>query len=105
MTESEWKILRDVKQAALERLCARILEQCQAVIQGQGTSHERYLRLYETVHKGDDEIAWGFNDVKRSTALIKLSVMTRLGLVTDEELARFEPGTQETVRFMMGLGD
>jgi hypothetical protein len=75
------------------------------VIRGEGTSHGRYLRLYETVHKGDDEVDWAFNDLKRSTALIKLGAMARLGLVTDEELARFEPDTRETVRFMLRGGD
>jgi len=104
MTEREWKVLRDVKQAALERLCGRILEQCQAVMQGEGTNHERYLRLYETVHEGDDDIARGFNDLKRSTALVKLEVMVRLGLVTDDKLARFDPGTQDAIRFMVGRG-
>ena len=57
MTEAEWKILRTVKGAALERLCGRIMDECQVEIQGSGTNHERYLRLFQVVRQGDDDIA------------------------------------------------
>jgi hypothetical protein len=100
MTESEWKILRTVKEAALERLCGRIMDQSQAVIQGRGTNHERYLRLYKVVQDGDDEVAWAFNDLRRSTADYRLAAMVKLGLVTDEELGRFSEATRESTRFL-----
>jgi hypothetical protein len=103
MTESEWKILRTVKEAALERLCGRIMDQCQAVIQGRGTNHERYLRLYKVVQDGDDEVAWAFNDLRRSTANHRLAAMVKLGLVTDEELGRFSESTRETTRLLVSL--
>jgi hypothetical protein len=103
MTESEWKILREVKAAALERLCGRILEESQAAIQGVGTNYERFLRLFDTVRDRNDDVAWAFDNLKRSTADQKLGIMVKLGLVTDEELARFSPETQATVRYMVGI--
>jgi hypothetical protein len=105
MTEPEWKILREVKAAALERHCARILERCQAVIGGEGTSHERYLSLWKAIEKGDGEIGRAFDGLSRSTAMMKLAMMASMGLVTSEELARFEPRTLEAVRFMLGEHD
>jgi hypothetical protein len=102
MTESEWKILRTVKQAALERLCGRILDECQVAIQASGTNHERYLRLFQVVEQGDKDIAWAFNGLRRSTADVSLGVMARLGLVTDEELGRFSEQTRTLVAFMAG---
>lgn len=103
MTEAEWKILRTVKEAALARLCERIMKQGQEAIQSPGTSHERYLRLFQVVHDGDDDVARAFNGLSRSTADVKLLTMAGLGLVTDDELSRFEPRTQELVRAMAGL--
>ncbi|HEU4557167.1 MAG TPA: hypothetical protein VFS20_04930 [Longimicrobium sp.] len=103
MTESEWKTLRTVKEAALERHCGRILDECQAVIQGSGSSHERYLRLYEVVENGDNQISWAFNDLRRSVADERLAFMVQLGLVTDEELGRFSGETRERTRLIVGL--
>lgn len=103
MTESEWKILREVKAAALERLCGRILEDSQAAMQGAGTNHERFLRLFDTVRDRNDEIARTFDRLSRSTADQKLGAMIKLDLVTDEELARFSQETQATARYMFGI--
>lgn len=103
MTESEWKILRTVKEAALERLCERIMDECQTVIQGSGTSHERYLRLFRAVERGDKKIAWAFNDLRRSVADERLAFMVHLGLVTDEELGRFSESTRERTRLLLEL--
>lgn len=101
MTEAEWKTLRTVKEAALERLCGRILDESQAAIQGDGSNHERFLRLFAVVRDRNDDVAWAFDRLSRSTADQKLAVMAKLGLVTDDELARFEPGTQAFVRTMV----
>jgi hypothetical protein len=103
MTESDWKILRDVKPAALERLCGRILEASQDAIRGFGTNHERFLRLFETIQNRNEEIVWAFDRLSRSTADQKLGAMIKLGLVTDEELARFSPETLGTARYMVGI--
>ena len=101
MTESEWKILRTVKEAALERLCGRIMDECQAAIQASGTNHERYLRLFQVIEEGDQDIAQAFNGLRRSTADTSLGVMARPGLVTDEELGRFSEETRRFVAFMI----
>lgn len=101
MTEAEWKILRAVKEAALERLCGRILDESQAAIHGEGTNHERFLRLFAVVRGRNDDIAWVFDRLSRSSADQKLAIVVKLGLVTDDGLSRFEPGTQEFVRTMV----
>ncbi|HYH82895.1 MAG TPA: hypothetical protein VEX86_24085 [Longimicrobium sp.] len=102
MIESDWKILRTVKEAALERLCGRILAQAKAVIDSdEGSNHERYGRLFQTIKDRDDDIKWAFDRVSRSNALQKLAAMVKLELVTDEELARFSEETRETARRML----
>ena len=99
--ESDWKIFRTVRQAALDRCCARVLDECAAVIRDTSiTNHERYLRLFRLLDERDDDLASAFNDFRRSTAIIQLAQIHRLGVVTDEELRRFSP---ETRRLVIGL--
>jgi hypothetical protein len=100
MDEQDWKVLRNVKEAALERLSERILQDCRETIQGGGSWHARYLRVFKAIRHGDDEIAWAFNDLRRSNMLHKLAAMVKLGLVTNEELARFTPRTRESVELL-----
>jgi hypothetical protein len=100
--ESDLKIFRTVRAAALDRFCARILEECAAVLRdAKTTNHERYLRLYRLIQERDDDIASAFNDFRRSTAFFQLARIHGLGVVTDEELARFSPETREIVVAML----
>jgi len=43
------------------------------------------------------DIAAAFDGLSRSKALIKLAIMNRLGLITEEEFARFSKETQDLV--------
>jgi hypothetical protein len=79
------------------------MDPCQGVIQGRGTNHERYLRLFRVLQDGDDDVAWAFNDLRRSTANNRLAAMVKLGLVTDDELGRFSEATRETTQLMLRL--
>jgi hypothetical protein len=100
--EPDWKVFRTVRAAALDRYCARVLDECAAVIQDTSTTnHERYLRLFRLLDDRDDALASAFNDFRRSTAIIQLAHIRRLGVVTDEELGRFSPGTREVVNALV----
>ena len=70
--ESDWRVLRTVKEAALDRYCARVLADCIAVMRGEGTAHERYLRLSALLRSRDDDLSRAFDDVRRSTAMMRL---------------------------------
>ena len=96
--ESDWKVFRTVRATALDRFCARVLEECAAVLRDtKPTNHERYLRLYRLLQERDRDIAFAFNDLRRSTAYVQLARIHGLGAVTDEELARFSPETRKIV--------
>lgn len=96
--ESDWKIFRTVRAAALDRFCARVLEECAAVIKDTSISnHDRYLRLFRAIQERDKDIAFAFNDFRRSTAVLSLARIHVLGAVTDEELGRFSAGTRVVV--------
>lgn len=72
ISEPDWKLLRELKPVALERLCARILQRVALQCASNGeTSHQRFLKAFSLIESGNDDIA--------------------RGLITDEELLRFSP--------------
>ena len=102
--ESDWKLFRTVREAALDRYCAGVLEECAAIIADErATHHERYGRLYRLLKKRDRTLADTFDNPRRSVARMQLAQMDALGLVTDIELARFSEDTRETVMRIRSL--
>jgi len=96
--ERDWVIFRELRQVALARLCDQILAEVKAEIERPGkSSHEKYLSLFRLIHQRDDDIARGFNDFRRSTALAQIGIIHCMGLFTGEELRRFSPETLEIV--------
>jgi len=98
ISESDWKILRQIKPVALERFCRRVLADVTQVVNSSAeTHHQRYLRIFQLLRKQDDDLARAFDDIRRSNALSKLMMMRALGLLTDEEFMRFRPETRNLV--------
>ncbi len=90
--ESDWKLFRSLHTLALERFCQRVLDDIASVGSGVGKSaHQRYLEIYRLVHERDKELANAFNDVHRSTAIMRLGIIESHDLLTPEELAQFSP--------------
>jgi len=88
--ESDWKTLRQLQPELLERFCRRILDEVVAAAGQEGQNyHQRYLRVYQLMREEDKTLGDAFDDLKRSNALIKLMQMRSLGLLRDEEFARF----------------
>lgn len=102
--EADWKVLRSVKDAALNRLCERILDESRRVMDdGSLTAHQRYLKLFKLIQDRDDDIAMAFNDMRRSRAMNRISWIRYLDLLTEEEWERFSPRTRETALFLAGM--
>jgi hypothetical protein len=100
--EAEWRILRELKPIALERFCERVLSEVSRLASDTDKSaHERYLAIFKLMDLRDDEIANAFNDMRRSTAMRRLTFIKYLDLLTGEEMARFSPETRELVDFLV----
>src|SRR5262245_27807922 len=96
LPESDWRVLRTLHRIALDRYCARVLDECAAVLRSTGGSpHDRYMQLFRLVRDRDDELADAFNDLRRSSAIRRLAAMIILNAVTEDELAQFSPATRE----------
>ena len=98
IAEPDWRVFRELREAALGRLCERILTDAKKLIDAPAkTPHEKYLKLYELIQKRDADIARGFNDFRRSTAIVQIGIIHQLGLFTPEELRRFSRETLELI--------
>jgi hypothetical protein len=103
--EVDWKVFREVQPIALDRFCKRILGEVAGIAaDGTKTNHERYLAVFRLIRERDDEIAGAFNDFRRSTAIYQIAQIKRLGLLTEEELARFSDETRGMFEFLGGAG-
>src|SRR6478752_1093385 len=103
ISEPDWRLLRQLKEIALDRFCRRVLDEVAGLTADDGrSSHARYLALFELVQKQDDELAVTFNDLSRSTAIFRIAAMRHRKLLTDEEFARFGAETRDTVQRMLG---
>lgn len=92
ISESDWKIFRELRAIALERFCRRILDEIRDISADETKSpHQRYLAVYDRIHRRDREIAEAFNDPRRSRAFLQLRSIQFLRLLADEELGRFSP--------------
>ncbi|HEU0234091.1 MAG TPA: peptide ABC transporter substrate-binding protein [Gallionella sp.] len=96
--ESDWKLLSQLRTAALERFCQRILPEIESINANHAiNSHQRYLEIYRVIESRDKKIAQIFNDHRRSTAFFELAAIQSLGLLTPEEYLHFSQETRDTV--------
>jgi ABC-type uncharacterized transport system ATPase subunit len=96
--ESDWKRLRDLKPIALERFCDRVLlELEQARSDAASSSHQRYLAIYDLIRERDEELGYIFDGLSRSSAIGKLLLMHRAGLLTEEDVAGFSEELKDAI--------
>lgn len=96
--ESDWKRLRELKPIALDRFCTRVLSEVEkAASDSAATSHQRYLTVYELIQDRDKELGRIFDGLSRSSAVGKLLLMHRAGLLAEDELAGFSEEIRSVV--------
>jgi hypothetical protein len=102
--ERDWKVFRELREVALERLCERALGDASVVIgKPDKTHHERFLELFALVADRNREVARGFDAPRRSAMLLQLTFINGLGLLEADELARFSDRIRETLESLAKL--
>ncbi|MDA3797949.1 MAG: hypothetical protein PF692_02595 [Kiritimatiellae bacterium] len=97
--ERDWKYLRTINRDMLNTLCLRINKQSETIIQNPDkTEHEKYGKLYKHIHNSDKIIADGFDDWRRSKIWLKIAVLIREELLTDEHIENLSDETQERIQ-------
>lgn len=103
--ERDWKVFRELREIALERLCERAAGDAISVLEdSEKTHHERFLELFDLVVERNEDIARGFDAPKRSAMIAQLAFIHSLGLLGDDELARFSAETRETIEALVSSG-
>lgn len=101
--ESDWKLLKQIHSQALERFCKQVLLEIECINCDTAKGfHQKYLDIYEVLHRHDKQMARIFDDLRRSTALIHLASMKARGLLTDDEFSRFSEESRNLVDQLLG---
>src|ERR1700674_816049 len=102
--ESDWKVFKPLRKLALERFCARILDEIARIGSDDARSkHERYGAIYRLVRERDREIVPIFDHLRRSTAVRQICTFRSHGLLTAEELRQFSPELVEMVEDILEI--
>jgi hypothetical protein len=100
--ESDWKLFKPLREAALERFCQRVLDDVKRIAADtERTQHERYLAIWQLLKEEDKDLVRAFDFLRRSTALMQIAAFRSRGLVTDEEFNRFSEETREIVNILL----
>ena len=99
--EADWKVFREIREEALQRFCARILEEV-AVLCAEPARrpHDRYRDVAQRLRDRDRELGGAFDDPRRSRMHLQLAAMVRLDVLRDEELQRLSSPTLERLRLI-----
>ena len=104
--EHEWRKIRDMKPALLDRVCKGILDELRAKIVISSTDqvhHKQYLKVYKWLDEQDQIIGTGFNDLKRRNAYFLVAFWVKSRWLTQQEFDRLSEVTKAKVIFLAGL--
>ena len=96
--ERDWRVFRELHPVWIERFCEQVNSELVSRLSDERLSaYERYLKAYRFIVARDRELGEAFNDFRRSTAVIQIRIIRGLGLIRDDELARFSDSTRTFV--------
>ncbi len=99
--EKGWKHLKALQGNLLAAACERIFDKIDRIsLARKGREHESYLELWKMLHDEDADISLMFDDLKRSTAMMKLASWKAHNLLSDQDLEGFTQETQNRIRIL-----
>ena len=102
--ESDWKLFRRLHPVALERFCKQVIEDIDhATANCTENYHKRYLEVFDLLMDRNKKMAWAFDDIRRSNAIILLANIRESRLLTDEEFSQFSLETRDAVEAISAL--
>ena len=103
ISEPDWKLFRRLQPVALDRFCPRVLAEIDRIASdADKTHHERYLAIFQCIKQRDKELAYAFDEPRRSTAIQQLAHMQSHALLTPEEMSDFSVETRSAVSLLLG---
>ena len=102
--ESDWKKMRKIKDELLNKACDDILADLEGLIaERTGREHKTYQELWKRLKQRDQAIASMFDDLRRSTAVIKLTNWVDYGLISLEDIEDFSEETKDKVKSLLEI--
>jgi hypothetical protein len=102
IADADWKAFRELKPVARERFCERVLREIERLrVDGSKTAHQRYLEIGQLVRRRDGELAFAFDEMRRSTAVLHIARIYHRLLWSEAEFARFSPETRRAVETLV----
>ncbi|MFO7580457.1 hypothetical protein [Nitrosomonas halophila] len=87
ITESDWKKFKKIKEAALEKFCAKVLTDVQeATSQADMSNYAKYIYLFKLIENADKRLSLLFDSHSRSKARMQLMLLRSEGLVAEDDL-------------------
>jgi len=103
ITEADWKIWKRLHAVALERFCQKILKDAARLETGEGSAHERYIKLYQLVTRRDRKLGDIFDGPSRSDAIFRIAAALQARVLTLDEIAEFSEETRNAIEFLSGV--
>ena len=89
MTESDWKIFKQIKDKAIERFCEIAFSEFRECMDDESTHiHNRYLLNYKLVQNRNKQMSLLFDGHSRSKAWLQLLAIRGEGLADEELLSK-----------------
>lgn len=104
IAERDWKVLRELHPTALDRFCRAVLDEINRLgADANQTAHQRYRAIYQLINRRDKEITEAFDDLRRSRAMMMIAKLRQLGVLTDDEFARFSADTRAAAESLLRI--
>jgi hypothetical protein len=103
--ESDWKIYRQLHAVALERCFNQTVGEMERLVSDKRkTGRDRFWETFGYAKKRRETLAFLFDGLRRSNALLQLAGIRHHGYITDSEIARFSQETQDFIKSHLSLG-
>jgi len=98
ISQADWKVFKGLRQLALERFCAQVLDDVARISSDHAKSkHDRYVEIYRLMQERDRKINPIFDFLRRSSAVRQLYAFRSHDLLTAEELKPLSPELRQRV--------
>lgn len=102
--ETDWKLFRRLHPVALERFCKQVIEEVNhATSDCTENYHKRYLEVFRLIMDRNEKMAWAFDDIRRSRAILLIANIKESQLLTEEEFSQFSQETRERVEVIITM--
>ena len=106
ISEIDWKYLRSVQSELLFSLCERINRKAMEILRsGEMSERDKYKNLYQHILHSDKIVANCFDDWRRSNIRLKVVMLHRNSLLTEENMRHLSDETKDILKSINQLSE